>query len=374
MAEKKIQTSAGMETASETVARAKAQLARVNAPAPDATTTTLSGGGRPSNPVLEALTERLTQQGKGISTSSSSLLQNSINEAIAGTQQAGNLTNERLQSERTREVGYAQDRASATFTSAQEGRSGYATQVAAFKELTETTEKSVRDLDKRYQEAMLANDSETAKTIAGLKVQKLQFQMEQEENFFRNTLQLASMQQQDDQFYQGQLNENARFAVQMSQSNYQFEKNLGISYKELDLKSQELDIARERNQISWAEYNNKKSELNKEKSQATLAARVFGDMRNEVLQSGKTTDKLDPSGYATWLVEQNPDLNFEEALFYAQSAKSELTTQGLTPPPVVQPSSSRSGGVLGAMTSGFGAANYGGLFNNVTDFWLGSKQ
>ena len=335
MAERRIQTSAGMETASETVARAKAQIASATQTKTDPTTAALSSGGRPKSAVLEALTERLLQQGKGISTSSSSQLQNSINEAISGTQQAGNLTNQRLQSEREREVSFAQDRASATFTTAQEGRTGYATQVAAFRELTETTEKSVRDLDKRYQEAMMGNDAETARTIASLKVQKLQFQMQQEQNFFSNTLQLAGMQQQEDQFYKNQLNENARFSVQMAQSDYQFEKNLGIQYKELDLKSQELDISRERNQISWAEYKLRKSELGKEKGETAFSAQIIGDLRNEVKKQGKSPKDLDPTAYAKYAMETYgpyyADLDFEKVLQTAQRAKAEMVTEGTSP-------------------------------------------
>lgn len=324
-----------METASETVARAKAQIASATQTKTDPTTAALSSGGRPKSAVLEALTERLLQQGKGISTSSSSQLQNSINEAISGTQQAGNLTNQRLQSEREREVSFAQDRASATFTTAQEGRTGYATQVAAFRELTETTEKSVRDLDKRYQEAMMGNDAETARTIASLKVQKLQFQMQQEQNFFSNTLQLAGMQQQEDQFYKNQLNENARFSVQMAQSDYQFEKNLGIQYKELDLKSQELDISRERNQISWAEYKLRKSELGKEKGETAFSAQIIGDLRNEVKKQGKSPKDLDPTAYAKYAMETYgpyyADLDFEKVLQTAQRAKAEMVTEGTSP-------------------------------------------
>jgi len=382
MAEKKIQTSAGMETASETVARAKAQMAAIEAKKKEGagTTTPDMNSGRTANPVLEALTARLTEQGKGISTSSSSNLQNSINEAIASTQRAGDSTGKRLQSEREREVSFAQDRASATFTTAQEGRTGYATQVAAFKELTETTEKSIRDLDKRYQEAILANDAETANTIAGLQIKKLEFLQNQEENYFRNLISVAGMQQQDDQFYKSQLNENARFAVTMAQSNYQFEKNLGVQYKQLDLQSQELDIARERNQISWAEYRAKLGEINKAKTASLVAGKVFSDMRNEVQGRGTTVDQLDPSAYANWAAEnyggQFPDATFEDYYAAALGAKEDFARQGLTPPPPA-PTPGRQGGVFGAGESVVGTMwreGYAPIFNGITDFYFGKKQ
>lgn len=334
MAEKRIQTSAGMETVSETVTRAKAQLERAkqNGSAPSAPES------KP-NPLIEALTERLTKQGKGISTSSTSSLQDSINEAISSTQQAGDLTTQRLQSERGREVAYAQDRAGATITGALEERTGYATQVAALRELTETTEKSIRDLDKRYQEAILANDSETARTIAGLKVQKLQFQVEQEQNFFQNLLGVGNLSEQqqareqaNQRFYVETQQKERQFMQEMEQSKYQFEKNLGVQYRQLELSEQELEIQRERNAITRQEYADRRAELAAEKKKSAIAGQVFRDMRNEVVGLGKSVDELDPSAYALYLAESNPNIEFEEALFYAQAAKSEFATQGLTPP------------------------------------------
>jgi hypothetical protein len=103
---------------------------------------TQPGGTRDtSNPVVAALAERLTQQGQGISTSASSEIQATIANAMGDVTRAGEATSARLQSERGREVGFAQDRGAAQFTTALEGRSGYATQVAGLRELTETTEK-----------------------------------------------------------------------------------------------------------------------------------------------------------------------------------------------------------------------------------------
>lgn len=149
------------------------------------------------NPVIDILTARLEEQGKGISTSASSELQNAITGAIADTKKAGAATSARLQSERSREMAYAEDRASAQFTTALEGRTGYATQVAGLRELTETTTKSIRDLDQRYQEAILSNDANTASQMAQLRMQKLEFIQRQEEQFYSNLFSLANIVEQD---------------------------------------------------------------------------------------------------------------------------------------------------------------------------------
>ena len=186
----------------------------------------------PANDTLiSTLSEYLTKQGQGISTSGSSNITNAISEAIAGTQTAGALSSAALESQRQRELGFAQDRASATFTGAMEGRTGYATQVVALRELTETTQKSVRDLDMRYQEAIMSNDAATAQRVADLQMQKLQFLQEQEQNFFSNVLQMANLQetaasrqQQESQFQRGLTADQSRLEQQLGADITMFEK------------------------------------------------------------------------------------------------------------------------------------------------------
>lgn len=253
-----------------------------------------SGGAEAkSNPLIDVLTARLTEQSKGISTSASSELQSSIEAAIKDTKKAGESTAARLQSERQREVAYAEDRAASQFTSALEGRSGYATQVAGLRELTETTTKSIRDLDQRYQEAIMTNDANTASALAGLRLQKLEFLQRQEENFYSQLLGVANLQQeaigqqqQNEQFWAAQDNDKKQFALGLLQSNYQFEKNYGLSLKDMDLKTQQLELERERNQISWAQYNLEKKKIEEKKSNTMTTAIIANDMKNKLQAAG----------------------------------------------------------------------------------------
>jgi len=331
------------------------------------TTTSAPGRGNvPDNSVLDALVARLTEQGKGISTSSSSNLQNSINQAISDTQKSGDLTKQALQSERSREIGFARDRAGATYDTALEGRTGYATQVAGLRELTETTEKSIRDLDKRYQEAMLANDAGTAQRVADMRMKKEEFLMTQEQNFFSNVMSVAGMKQnaigqlmQSEQFWAGQEESQRQFAMNMAQSSYQFEKNLGISYKELDMKSQELDIARDRNQISREELQLRRSEINKEKNNLTtqgiLQQRML-DMKKQGIDVN-SMDKLSLFGdlYAE-IMSRNPNFDLDNETFntIAMQAYSNVSDVSTT----VAPESTRVGGVFGEGGIGGKVASY----------------
>lgn len=160
-----------------------------------------SGGTKNTNQgLLDALTERLTSQGKGIVSSSTSGLQDALSGAISDTQKSGDLTRQALQSEREREVSFAQDRAAAQYTNALESRSGFATMTYGLRELTETTEKSIRDLDKRYQEAILTNDAATAQRVSDLRVKQLEMQQEAEARYMDNLFKAASMQQNEYQF------------------------------------------------------------------------------------------------------------------------------------------------------------------------------
>lgn len=246
-----------------------------------------------SNPLLDALTERLTRQGKGISSSSSSNLQNSINEALAATQVAGNFKSEALQSEREREVAFARDRAGATYTTALEGRTGYATQVTALRELTETTEKSVRDLDKRYQEAILTNDAATAQRIADLQIKKLEFQQEQEQNFFANTLAVSNLQQQalqqkqqNEQFWVTREQEQQQFVMSMANSNLQFEKSYGLQLQDIGLKEKQLELERDKFNLSAQEYRDRKNALNTTKNFTNTKAIIANDIKNKLSSAG----------------------------------------------------------------------------------------
>jgi len=306
--EPKVKTSAGMETASETVARIKAaQATWTNG-------TTANSGARTAvdstNPLLEALTARLLQQGQGISSSASSQLNAEIASAMGDVQRAGESTAARLQSEREREMSFAQDRASATYTTALEGRSGYATQVSALRELTETTEKSIRDLDKRYQESLLMNDAETAKQLSELRLQKLKFQQEQEQNFFTNMLGVANMQQeatqiaqQNEQFWTKLDQEQKQFQTGLEQSKYEFEKNYGLAFKEMGLKEQQLELERDRNNLSWAEYRLRKGELAEQKMMTNTQALVAQDIKNK-LADGTPKEFFNSTEYLSLIKEK----------------------------------------------------------------------
>jgi len=67
-----------------------------------------------------------------------------------------------------------------------ESRSGFATQYAALRNLTDSTSKDLRDLEIRRQDALAANDTATADKINELQLSALQFKQKSEQDFYSN--------------------------------------------------------------------------------------------------------------------------------------------------------------------------------------------
>jgi hypothetical protein len=340
----------------------------------------------PNNTLLEEMVKRLSKQGEGVSTSASSELQTAIQNSITATEQAGALTAQRLESERGREVGFLRDRGQAQFTGALEERRGYATQVAALRELTETTEKSVRDLDARYNEALMANDANTIAEVSKLRISALEYKQKQEQDFFSNVMSVANLQQsaidsvmRREEFWSGQEQQERQFVMSLANSKYEFEQNMSMQYKELGLKEQELDIARERNSISRAEYNLRKSEIQGEKN-TTFVKAAIRDRIQKMQDNGMDVSGMDILSFTTQfgaeLGTTIPGFKME-ADTLAQIVNEAKTDVMSNAPSTVQQSTGRVGGVLPALGS---AANelYGfgdnGLMRNFTNFWFGARQ
>lgn len=338
--EPKTKTSAGMETPSETVARIKAQLA-----ANSTTTTPPSKPESGPNDLITLLTERLTKQGQGISSSASTNLQNSINEAIASTQKAGELSSAALQSEREREVSFAQDRASSTIAGTLDKQSGYAQQIAGLKELTATTEKSVRDLDKRYQEAIMANDSLTASKIADLKLKKEEFLMQQEQNFYQNLFSAANLQesalsriQQNEQFWIKKQQEEDQFIQTLSQSKFEFEQNYALQLKEYGLKESQLEIDRARLSLSQKEYADRKKELLSQKEMTQTRAVIANDIKNKMASGQFKKEQFLDTNYLSVVKDLTGfDGTTEQLSTVILQAYSDVTASGAFNPPAETP-------------------------------------
>lgn len=291
----------------DTLGNISKSLGELNTGAPSSTAG--SGGTKNINQgLLDALTERLTSQGKGIVSSSTSGLQDALSGAISDTQKSGDLTRQALQSEREREVSYSQDRAAAQYTNALESRSGFATMTYGLRELTETTEKSIRDLDKRYQEAILTNDAATAQRVSDLRVKQLEMQQDAEARYMDNLFKAASMQVQQNQ-WQSEFDQSAyQFDTKLNLDKEQFNKGQLLEMSKLAQDADQFNrrLAQDKElayaQIAAANARASGGNLTKDDKQL-FNANVYSLLQNE-LNSGNDVRTLDPISAAALISEK----------------------------------------------------------------------
>lgn len=140
---------------------------------------------------LKTLQSKLMNQSSIVSSLDTGLEQ-SIQQAISGVSQAGQATGKRIESQFGREIGYARQDQATAITTEQEGQRGFGVNVAALRQLTQTTDKQINDLESRKQEALLANDAATASKIGDLQLQALEFRQRSQQNVFNNLLSMSN--------------------------------------------------------------------------------------------------------------------------------------------------------------------------------------
>ena len=114
-------------------------------------------------------------------------------EAIASAQKAGAASTARIESQFDREIGFQKEQFGQQRTGALESRRGFATNTAALRALDERTEKSLRDLEQRKQELILAGESETAGRIGELQIKSIEFRQQAEQQMFSNVLNMGNL-------------------------------------------------------------------------------------------------------------------------------------------------------------------------------------
>ena len=155
------------------------------------TKSNLQTGGESSD-FLKAIQEKLLGQ-SGVISSTNSTLETRINDAISGVKTAAEKTNLATESAYGRELGYQQQQAGEAITAGRAAGSGGILNMAALRSLTETTDKSLKDLEQRKQELILQNDAAAASKISDLQLKALEFQQQAQQQTFSNLLGMANL-------------------------------------------------------------------------------------------------------------------------------------------------------------------------------------
>lgn len=183
-------TSVGNETVDQTVARAKSMVAGFKPGTPPPTTSGMSSDF--SSSIIAELEKRMMGSGSGVSSRDSGV-QKTIQDAIKAQQGVQESAAGRIQTDYEYEKQFMLSGAESSYNTATESGRGFATQLAALNKLTENTNKNLRDLDQRKQDALTANDAQTAARIADLQLKAIEFQQQSEQQFYSNAFSLMGL-------------------------------------------------------------------------------------------------------------------------------------------------------------------------------------
>jgi hypothetical protein len=165
-----------------------------------------------NNPVLGEIEKRLLEGSSAIS-SETGALEKTISDSISSVKQGQAATESRITSDFKSERNYLTNQGEASATTALEGRQGFGTQLAAMRMLTETTDKTLRDLDVRKQDALLANDSAAAQRISDLQLKEYEYRQKAKQDMFNNLISVGNYSLNKSTFEAGREEEAKRFGL-----------------------------------------------------------------------------------------------------------------------------------------------------------------
>lgn len=154
------------------------------------------------DPFMKTLQEKLMSQSEIISSGATNI-ENKINEAIGGLQKSTQLGSAAIESAYTRQKSYNEDTAKMNFQAFRESQSGFGTQMVALRNLVQTTDKEMKDLDMRKNELIMQNDAAGAAKIAELQLKALVFQEDAKQKTFTNLLSMSNFGLSAAQFEEG---------------------------------------------------------------------------------------------------------------------------------------------------------------------------
>lgn len=118
-------------------------------------------------------------------------LESLIGKSITGLKEAQEKRVTGIEAGAERLAGEIKEKGIKELTSAQEQQRGFAVNRSLIKQIEEDTEKSLKDLEMRKQEALGGGAVELAEKISNLQIQQLQFSQQKKQQSFSNMLQVA---------------------------------------------------------------------------------------------------------------------------------------------------------------------------------------
>jgi hypothetical protein len=238
-----------------------------------------------------------------------------IQSAMGGVKSSAEMSNQAIESAYTREKAFAEMNASNDIQTHLEGRSGFATQMVAFRSLVETTDKNLKDLAMRKEELILQNNSAAASKVAELEMKALEFRQEASKQLYSNIfnmgeLNLRSQQEERLQKEQKQkstetigklLSENPQAGILTTDTLEQAYAKIGVKPNSPDMLYKKAQIDNIYNEIKNRNINAGKSSTvagtEAERTANILSQYASKFAPNHVMSDGTPT--IDENGFAT---------------------------------------------------------------------------
>lgn len=252
---------------------------------------------------LETLQQRLLSQSGSVS-SSDSAIEKSIKDSISGIEKSQEASAARIESQFGREIDFKRGQQEAQISTQLEGRRGFATNMTALRQLVETTDKQVNDLEQRKQELILQGESAAASRISELQIKQLEFKTEAQQRTFNNLLQMANfglgLKQED------RLERQQEFTEQQAVGNIALEFGIkpepGDNLQSMLIKAQ--PFASEQRALELQKAQNQIELMNKEIQKINIDInRDSGEFNIDVIAESSLTHPEVLQGLA-----KNPDL------------------------------------------------------------------
>lgn len=285
-------------------------------------------GNAKEDPFITALQEKLMGQADMISSASTGI-EEKISSAMSGVRQSQQASASRIESQFGREFGTAVQNASTRREGVMDARTGYATNNAFIRNLDLNTEKSLKDMDQRKQELLLAGEAAAAEKISDLQIKAIEFRQQAQQQAFANTLSIGqfnlNMQAEEragTQFTQTMDFNKAQFQYTKESKMAEIATQFGITLEPTDT----LDT------LVTKASNSEYSKLNREKARLEIAnlRKSLVDIKKE--ETSINLDSIMADGIAGKLLDANgkpiPAMSPEMAALAAANYMKEL---GLNP-------------------------------------------
>lgn len=223
-------------------------------------------GGETSD-FMKAIQDKLLGQ-TGIISSTNSQLESRLNAAISGVQESATKSNQALELDYGRQIGYTQDKFMTDQVEGRAGGSGGIMNVAAYNALRDDTNKNLKDLEDRKQSLILQNDSVAAGKIADLQVKALEFQQQAQQQTFSNLLGMANFGIQSAQ--EQRLAKQQTFQEEQSMANIALQYGIKVNPGDTlqSVVNRAMPFASKEQQLTFAKLQ---AEINNANAQAAKA-------------------------------------------------------------------------------------------------------